>query len=108
MISSEFIEKVNGVTRMAVNMSGFVPNTNLNWLALAACVYGNITAGRALCCLGLVGTKPQKTYTRVSELDKNSLLKMHQSGMSLNQISLRVGANYKTIKRALINSGVEF
>lgn len=33
---------------------------------------------------------------------------MHQSGMSLNQISLQVGANYKTIKRALINSGVEF
>lgn len=93
---------------MAVNMSEFVPDTNLNWLALAACVYGNITAGRALCCLGLVGTKPQKTHTRVSELDKNSLLKMHQSGMSLNQISLQVGANYKTIKRALINSGVEF
>lgn len=108
MTSSEFIEKVNGVTKMAVNMSEFVPDTNLNWLALAACVYGNITAGRALCCLGLVGTKPQKTYTRVSELDKNSLLKMHQSGMSLNQISLRVVANYKTIKRALINSGVEF
>lgn len=66
---------------MAINMSEFVPDNNLNWLALAACVY---------------------------ELDKNSLLKMHQSGMSLNQISLRVGANYKTIKRALINSGVEF
>lgn len=93
---------------MAVNMSEFVPDNNLNWLALAACVYGNISVGRALCCLGLKGTKPQKTYTRVSELDKNSLLKMHQSGMSLNQISLQVGANYKTIKRALINSGVEF
>lgn len=93
---------------MAINMSEFVPDNNLNWLALAACVYGNITAGKALCCLGLVGTKPQKTYTRVSELDKNSLLKMHQSGMSLNQISLRVGANYKTIKRALMMLGVEF
>ena len=91
-----------------VNMSEFVPDNNLNWLALAACVYGNISAGRALCCLGLKGTKPQKTYTRVSDLDGNSLLKMHQAGMSLNQISLRVGANYKTIKRALINSGVEF
>lgn len=89
-------------------MSELVPDNNLNWLALAACVYGNISAGRALCCLGLKGTKPQKTYTRVSDLDGNSLLKMHQSGMSLNQISLRVGANYKTIKRALINSGVEF
>lgn len=106
MIFSAYIRRVNGV--MAVNMSEFVSDTNLNWLALAACVYGNITAGRALCCLGLVGTKPQKTHTRLSELDKNSLLKMHQSGMSLNQISLRVGANYKTIKRALINSGVEF
>ena len=93
---------------MAVNMSEFVPDNNLNWLALAACVYGNITAGRALCCLGLVGTNPKRGYKRVSELDGNSLLKMHQSGMSLNQISLRVGANYKTIKRALINSGVEF
>lgn len=93
---------------MAVNMSELVPDNNLNWLALAACVYGNISAGRALCCLGLKGTKPRKTYTRVSDLDGNSLLKMHQSGMSLNQISLRVGANYKTIKRALINSGVEF
>lgn len=89
-------------------MSELVPDNNLNWLALAACVYGNISAGRALCCLGLKGTKPQKTYTRVSDLDGNSLLKMHQAGMSLNQISLRVGANYKTIKRALINSGVEF
>lgn len=93
---------------MAVNMSELVPDNNLNWLALAACVYGNISAGRALCCLGLKGTKPQKTYTRVSDLDGNSLLKMHQAGMSLNQISLRVGANYKTIKRALINSWVEF
>lgn len=93
---------------MAVNMSEFVPDNNLNWLALAACVYGNISDGRALCCLGLKGTKSQKTYTRVSDLDGNSLLKMHQAGMSLNQISLRVGANYKTIKRALINSGVEF
>lgn len=108
MIGLDCIRKVNGVTRMAVNMSEFVPDNNLNWLALAACVYGNITAGRALCCLGLKGTKPQKTYTRVSDLDGNSLLKMHQAGMSLNQISLRVGANYKTIKRALINSGVEF
>ena len=56
---------------MAVNMSELVPDNNLNWLALAACVYGNISAGRALCCLGLKGTKPQKTYTRVSELDGN-------------------------------------
>lgn len=82
MTFSEFIEKASGVTRMAVNMSEFVPDTNLNWLALAACVYGNITAGRALCCLGLKGTKPQKGYTRASDLDKNSLLKMHHAGMS--------------------------
>nr|DAJ29529.1 MAG TPA: hypothetical protein [Caudoviricetes sp.] len=27
---------------MAVNMSEFVPDNNLNWLALAACVYGDI------------------------------------------------------------------
>lgn len=60
---------------MAVNMSEFVPDNNLNWLALTACVYGNISASRALCCLGLKGTKPQKTYTRASELDGNSLLK---------------------------------
>ena len=105
MIGLNCTRKVSGAM---VNMSEFVPDNNLNWLALAACVYGNISAGRALCCLGLKGTKPQKTYTRVSDLDGNSLLKMHQAGMSLNQISLRVGANYKTIKRALINSGVEF
>ena len=42
---------------MAVNMSEFVPDNNLNWLALAACVYGNISAGRALCCLGLRGSE---------------------------------------------------
>lgn len=106
MIGSNCIRRVNGV--MAVNMSELVPDNNLNWLALAACVYGNISAARALCCLGLKGTKPQKTYTRVSDLYGNSLLKMHQAGMSLNQISLRVGANYKTIKRALIMLGVEF
>lgn len=95
---------------MAVNMSEFVPDNNLNWLALAACVYGNITAGKALCCLGLVGTKPQKqkSYTRVSELDKNSLLKMHQAGMSLRAMSYQVGADYKTVKRALMMLGVEF
>lgn len=74
-------------------MSEFVPDTNLNWLALAACVYGNITAGRALCCLGLVGTNPKRGYKRVSELDGNSLLKMHQAGMSLRSISAKVGAN---------------
>lgn len=39
MTFSEFIEKVNGVTIMAVNMSEFVPDNNLNWLALAACVW---------------------------------------------------------------------
>lgn len=108
MTFSEFIEKVNGVTRMAVNMSEFVPDNNLNWLALAACVYGDISAGRALCCLGLKGTKTQKTYTRASELDGNSLLKMHQAGMSLRAMGYKVGADYKTVKRALINSGVEF
>lgn len=70
MIGSNCIRRVNGV--MAVNMSECVPHNNLNWLALAACVYGNISAGRALCCLGLKGTKPQKTYTRASELDGNS------------------------------------
>ena len=48
MTSSAFIERVNGVTRMAFNMSEFVPDNNLNWLALAACVYGNITAGKAM------------------------------------------------------------
>lgn len=71
MIGLDCIRKVSGVTRMAVNMSEFVPDNNLNWLALAACVYGDISAGRALCCLGLKGTKPQKTYTRASELDGN-------------------------------------
>lgn len=85
MIGSNCIRRVIGV--MAVNMSELVPDNNLNWLALA-CVYGNISAGRALCCLGLKGTKPQKTYTRASELDGNSLLKMHQAGMSLgNELS---------------------
>ena len=93
---------------MAVNISEFGPANNLNWLALAACVYGNIRAGRALCCLGLKGTKQQKTYTRVSELDGNSLLQMHNAGMSLRTISYQVGADYKTVKRALIMLGVEF
>lgn len=93
---------------MAVNMSEFVPETNLNWLALAACVYGNISAGRALCCLGLKGTKPQKTYTRASELDGNSLLQMHNAGMSLRAISYQVGADYKTVKKALVMLGVNF
>lgn len=93
---------------MAINMSEFVPETNLNWLALAACVYGNISAGRALCCLGLVGTKPTRGYKRASELDRNSLLKMHQAGMSLRSISTKVGANRDTVKRALMMLGVEF
>lgn len=68
MIGLNCIRKVSGAM---VNMSEFVPDNNLNWLALAACVYGNISAGRALCCLGLKGTKPQKGYTRASELDGN-------------------------------------
>ena len=106
MIGSEYIRRVNVV--MAVNMSEFVPETNLNWLALAACVYGNISAGRALCCLGLVGTKPTRGYKRASELDGNSLLKMHQAGMSLRSISTKVGANRDTVKRALMMLGVEF
>lgn len=106
MIGSNCIRRVNGV--MAVNMSECVPHNNLNWLALAARVYGNISAGRALCCLGLKGTKPQKTYTRASELDGNSLLKMHQAGMSLRAMSYQVGADYKTVKRALMMLGVEF
>lgn len=93
---------------MAVNMSEFVSDNNLNWLALAACVYGDISAGRALCCLGLKGTKPQKTYTRASELDGNSLLQMHNAGMSLRAISYQVGADYKTVKKALIMKGIEF
>lgn len=91
-----------------VNMSEFVPDNNLNWLALAACVYGNISAGRTLCCLGLKGTKPQKTYIRVSELDGNSLLQMHNAGMSLRAISYQVGADYKTVKKALVMLGVKF
>lgn len=108
MISSVSTKKVNGVRNMAVNMSEFVPDNNLNWLALAACVYGNVSAGRALCCLGLVGTKPQKKYTRASDLDGNSLLKMRQAGMSLRSISAKVGANRDTVKRALVMLGVEF
>lgn len=103
MIGLSYIRKVSGA--MAVNMSEFVPDNNLNWLALAGCVYGNISAGRALCCLGLKGTKPQKTYTRVSELDKNSLLKMHHDGMSLTQIGVQLGADRKTVKRALVMLG---
>lgn len=105
MISSVSIRKVSGVM---VNMSEFVPDNNLNWLALAACVYGDISAGRALCCLGLKGTKPQKGYTRASELDGNSLLQMHNAGMSLRAISYQVGADYKTVKKALVMLGVEF
>lgn len=93
---------------MAINLSEFVPDNNLNWLALAACVYGNISAGRALCCLGLKGTKQQKTYTRASELDKDELLQMHQDGMSLRAMGYKVGADYKTVKRALMMLGVEF
>lgn len=108
MIGLDYIRKVSGVNRMAVNLSEFVPDNNLNWLALAACVYGNISAGRALCYLGLVGTKPQKTYTRASELDGNELLQMHQDGMSLRAMGYKVGADYKTVKRALMVLGVEF
>ena len=93
---------------MAVNMSELVLDNNLNWLALAACVYGNISAGRALCCLSLVGTKPTRGYKRASELDGNSLLKMHQAGMSLRSISAKVGANRDTVKRALVMLGVKF
>jgi hypothetical protein len=93
---------------MAVNMSEFVPDNNLNWLALAACVYRDISAGRALCYLGLKDTKPQKTYTRASELDGNSLLQMHSAGMSLRAISYQVGADYKTVKKALVMLGVKF
>ena len=106
MIGSNCIRRVNGV--MAVNMSEFVLDNNLNWLALAACVYGNISAGRTLCCLGLKGTKPQKTYTRASDLDGNSLLQMYRSGMSLRAIGYQVGADYKTVKRALVMLGGEF
>lgn len=105
MIGLNCTRKVSGVM---VNMSEVVPGNNLNWLALAACVYGDISAGRALCCLGLKGTKPQKTYTRASELDGNSLLQMHNAGMSLRAISYQVGANYKTVKKALVMLGVEF
>lgn len=71
-------------------------------------MYGNISAGRALCCLGLKGTKPQKGYTRASELDGNSLLQMHNAGMSLRAISYQVGADYKTVKKALVMLGVNF
>lgn len=106
MIGLSCIREVSGA--MAVNMSEFVPDNNLNWLALAACVYGDISAGRALCCLGLKGTKPQKTYTRASELDGNSLLQMHNAGMSLRAISYQVGTDYKTVKKALVMLGVEF
>lgn len=105
MIGLNCIRKVSGAM---VNMSEFVPDNNLNWLALAACVYGNISAGRALCCLGLKGTKPQKGYTRASELDGDSLLQMHNAGMSLMAISYQVGADYKTVKKALVVLGVEF
>lgn len=105
MIGLDCIRKVSGAM---VNMSEFVPDNNLNWLALAACVYGNISAGRALCCLGLKGTKPQKGYTRASELDGNSLLQMHNAGMSLRAISYQVGAGYKTVKKALVMLGVKF
>jgi hypothetical protein len=72
------------------------------------CIWRYISAGRALCCLGLKGTKPQKTYTRASELDGNSLLRMHNAGMSLRAISYQVGADYKTVKKALVMLGVEF
>lgn len=89
-------------------MSEFVPDNNLNWLALAACVYGDISAGRALCCLGLKGTKSQKTYTRASDLDGISLLQMLNAGMSLRAISYQVGADYKTVKKALVMLGVKF
>ena len=89
-------------------MSEFVPDNNLNWLALAACVYGDISAGRALCCLGLKGTKPHNTFTGASELDGNSLLQMHNAGMSLRAISYQVGADYKTVKKALVMLGVKF
>lgn len=77
-------------------------------VSISTCVYGNISAGRALCCLGLKGTKPQKGYTRASELDGNSLLQMHNAGMSLRAISYQVGADYKTVKKALVMLGVEF
>lgn len=47
-------------------------------------------------------------YTRASDLDGNSLLQMYRSGMSLSAIGYQVGADYKTVKRALIMLGVEF
>lgn len=44
----------------------------------------------------------------MSELDGNSLLQMHNAGMSLRAISYQVRADYKTVKKALVMLGVKF
>lgn len=52
--------------------------------------------------------KVSGAMVNMSELDGNSLLQMHNAGMSLRAISYQVGADYKTVKKALVMLGVKF
>lgn len=52
--------------------------------------------------------KVSGAMVNMSELDGNSLLQMHNAGMSLRAISYQVRADYKTVKKALVMLGVKF
>ena len=90
---------------MAVNMSEFVPDNNLNWLALAACIYGKMSAGQALTELGL---SKYKKRTLASSLNVDEIVWMLNKGMKIKTIGRVVGANAETVKRALEMKGVKF
>lgn len=80
-----------------------IPFNCKNWLALAATVYGNVSADEALFYCGL---KTRRDQTAWREKHKHEVRKMYGEGMTLSKIADILCTSRHNVKKVLVDAGL--
>lgn len=102
MTSSEFIEKVSGATRMAVNTSTCgIPYNCKNWLALASVIWGDLDVNEAIKIVGGKGAGVRRRMSTQEEfilIDK--VIALCKKGLTNRQIMTALNITSNQLTRA--------
>lgn len=104
MISSTSIEKVNGVSNLAVNTSVYgIPYNCKNWLALASVVWGNLDTNEAIKVIGGKGSGlPKKRIIQDEFKLIDDVIALCKQGMKNREIMKKLNLTSNQVTRAKI------
>lgn len=102
MIGLDYIRKVSGATRMAVNTSTYgIPYNCKNWLALASVIWGNLDVNEAIQIVGGKGAGVRRRMSTQEEfilIDK--VIALCKKGLTNRQIMTALNITSNQLTRA--------